>query len=63
MGNAFSNSLVIITDKLDEHQIQKDDTILFLKHLVAGNFPKIKIIPIIEAETNVIIHTLKLKNS
>jgi hypothetical protein len=63
MGSTFSNFLVIITDKLDAHQIQKDDAISFLKYLVAGNFPKIKIIPIIEAETNLIIHMLKLKNS
>jgi hypothetical protein len=63
MGSAFSNFLVIIIDKLDEHQIQKDDAISFLKYLVAGNFPKIKIIPIIEAEKNVILHMLKLKNS
>lgn len=48
--------------KLNANQIQKDDAISFLKYLVAGNFPKIKIIPIIEAETDVIIHTLRLKN-
>jgi len=63
IGSAFSNFLVIIIDKLDAHQTQKDDAISFLKYLVAGSFPKIKIIPIIEAETNVIIHMLKLKKS
>jgi len=63
VGIAFSNFLVIIIDKLNAHQIQKDCAISFLKYLVAGNFPEIKIIPIIEAETTVIKHTLKLKNS
>jgi hypothetical protein len=63
VSSAFSNFLVIIIDKLNAHLIQKDDAISFLKYLVAGNFPEIKIIPIIEAETHVIIHTLKLKNS
>ena len=62
VGSAFYHFLVIIMVKLNANQIQKDDAISFLKYLVAGNFPKIKIIPIIEAETDVIIHTLRLKN-
>jgi hypothetical protein len=45
VGSAFSNFLVIIIDKLNAHQIQKDDATSFLKYLVAGNFPKIKRIP------------------
>lgn len=62
VGSAISHFLVIIIDTLNVNQIQKNDAISFLKYVVAGNFPKRKIIPIIEAETNVIIHTLKLKN-
>jgi hypothetical protein len=62
VGSAFCHFLVIIIDKLNANQTQKDDAIPFLKYLVAGNFPKINIIPTIEAETDVIIHTLKLKN-
>jgi len=45
VGSAFCHFFVIIIDKLHANQTQKDDAISFLKYLVAGNFPKIKIIP------------------
>ena len=63
IGSAFSNFIVVIIDKLNARQIRKDDAISLLKELGPGNFPKIKIIPILQAEKNVIIHTLKVKNS
>jgi hypothetical protein len=43
-------------------QIEKEDAISILKDSFPGNFPSIKIIPVIEAEVKSKIHSLNQKN-
>jgi hypothetical protein len=43
-------------------QIEKGDAISILKDSFPGNFPSIKIIPVIEVEVKSIIHSLNQKN-
>ena len=63
MANAFCNFLTTITEKFNMQQIQKGDAISILKDSFPLNFPRIKIIPITDAEIKSIMHSLKPKKS
>jgi hypothetical protein len=60
---ACSNFFITIIEKWNIPQIEKGDAISILKGLFPGNFPSIKIIPIIEAKIKCIIHFVKPKKS
>jgi len=59
MAKAVNNLFIKVTEKLNTQQIEEGEAISILKDSFPGNFPSIKIIPIIEAESNSIIHSLK----
>ena len=61
VAKAFNNLFITITEKLNTQQIEEGEVMLILKDSFPGNFPSIKIIPVTEAESNSIIHSLKLK--
>jgi len=62
VANGFNNFFITVTKKLNIQQLEKHNAISNLKDLFPGNCPRIKIIPITEAEIKSIIHTLKPKN-
>jgi hypothetical protein len=61
--NAFNNSPVTITGKLNIQQIEKGDSNSIQKDSFPGNFPSLKIIPIAEAEIKSTMHSPKPKKS
>ena len=63
MANSCNNFFLTITEKCNIQQIQKEDAISILKDLLLGNFHKIKIIPITDAEIQSTIYSLKPKKS
>ena len=57
MAHAFNNFLTTITEKWNVQQTMQGDTISNLKDSFPGNFPRIKIISINEADIRNIIHS------
>jgi hypothetical protein len=53
VANVFNNFFITVAKKLNNQQIDKGDGISILEDSFPGNFPKIKIIPITEAEIKV----------
>jgi len=60
VAKAFNNLFITITEKLSIQHIEEGDAISILKYSFPGNFPSIKIIPINEAESKSITHSLKV---
>jgi hypothetical protein len=63
VANAFNNSYITISEKLNIQQIEKGDAVSILKDSFPGNFPSINITPITEAEIKSKIYSLKAKKS
>jgi len=57
--NDLINFFIIITEKLNIQQIEKRDIITILKDSFPGNFPRIKMVPIMDAEIKIVIQSLK----
>jgi hypothetical protein len=57
MANAFNNFLTTITEKQNIQQIMQGDIISNLKDSFPGNFPRVEIISITEADIKYIIHS------
>jgi uncharacterized protein (UPF0147 family) len=53
VASAFNNFFITITEKLNIQQIEKRDAISILKDLFRGNFPSLKILPLIETQIKV----------
>jgi hypothetical protein len=63
VANAFNNSSVTITGKLNIQQIEKGDADSIIKDSFPGNFPNLKIIAITEAAIKSTMNPLKPKKS
>jgi len=57
--NDLINFFITITEKLNIQQIEKRDVTTILKDSFPGNFPRIKMVPIMEAKMKSIIQSLK----
>jgi hypothetical protein len=61
LANDLINFSITITEKLNIQQIEKIDVITILIESFPGNFPRIKMDPITEAEMKSVIQCLKQK--
>jgi hypothetical protein len=61
IAKASINFFITVTEKLNIQKIEKRDVITILKDSFPGNTPRIKMVPIKEAEIKGVIHSLKQK--